>query len=139
MWGWLSCGSRPVVVSCSSANWDWEFSAVFPALRRPSLYPQAHSHRSKLQEVDGVQKLLSLMREISLPWSAKMQAAAVLAAAAGSTTVAEEIRTRGLDVVIPILIALLKDLVAAKASGTRAHPPFGWLLADQRLSFQKEE
>ncbi|GLC63230.1 hypothetical protein PLESTF_000014300 [Pleodorina starrii] len=95
----------------------------------PSLL-QVPAHRLKLQEADGVQRLLAVLRDLQLPWSVRLQAVAALTAAAASPAVAEDVRAKGLGLVVPMISAFVRGREvpgSPGAAGTpqRTHAPAG--------------
>ncbi|GLC34629.1 hypothetical protein PLESTB_001240700 [Pleodorina starrii] len=91
---------------------------------------QVPAHRLKLQEADGVQRLLAVLRDLQLPWSVRLQAVAALTAAAASPAVAEDVRAKGLGLVVPMISAFVRGREvpgSPGAAGTpqRTHAPAG--------------
>ncbi|KAG2428630.1 hypothetical protein HYH02_014331 [Chlamydomonas schloesseri] len=90
---------------------DLHLSVVRDALSMLTLITsQFPAHRLPLLEADGVGVLTSCLKDLSLPWSVRLQAVTALTAAAGSPSVASElVRVRGLEVVFGFVDAYVRE------------------------------
>ncbi|KAG2501083.1 hypothetical protein HYH03_000901 [Edaphochlamys debaryana] len=79
---------------------------------------QVPAQRLPLLEADGVRRLLSVLRDLTLPWSVRLQAVAALTAAAAAPTLAAElVAARGLEAAFALLEAAAGGKGAAGGGG----------------------